>query len=510
MVPLPAEIGRYDALLHDLEAGNGISGMPVSRRIVREYIYQRCFGTGDRPEPLTDTEARLVTLREGKRVTLGELRNNLIDDIEDLILQLKTRSGKNLLNREHPTETGDFPPSSFNEIDRASVYKFANRLRIDGRGELSKEPRTDAQHATRSADPSNYQGDHGSQLQRNKMLAIIQQQIGQEQHGLRDMAPPSSREAMVSHNLNINTGPLASKQGSHEPQLHSDQQRDLTASFGRLRLGHPDDVSPSHSSSDARTAFNTFSDDESSRWVPNRPFSRFDGSSTNDTNQSVFEPAARRPWSSTYGSLQATPYTSPEKNPYGDYPPQQHWPQAQSNWTPAQLQYMAYQQTQNSGPPQMPYSAGQPPPMGFPPRTPGGAYGPNGIWVPNDRFVRPPAANRMAPLYAHSNAWPATANPMRPSPMVPQHPEWHNRFGTFSPGIAPDNRKLAYVEGSDDMYPQPPLGGGASVRYQNLTRHQPPSFNATTNEANVPFVETARAAKPAQWGVMKIDNVSMN
>ena len=514
LVPLPAEAGRYDALLRDIEASDGIADMPVSRRIIRQYIYQRCFGSGDRPEPLTDAEARLVTVRENQRITLGELRDNLIDDIEDLILQLKTKNGRNLLSGNHSADLGDNQPSSFQETNRASVYKYANRLRVDGRDDTGKEGRTSNQQATGGAYQSDHPSDQDSHLQRNKMLAIIEQQIGQDNHGSEVPRAPSSRIARVNPNLNVNTGPFPSNQGFHTAQQQPGQQHELPASFGRLKLGRTDEDSATRSSSDARTALNTFSDEGSSRWAPNRPFSRFGGSSTNDTNQSVFESATHGPWSSTYSSLQATPYTSPEKNPFGGYPNQQHWPQTPHNLTPAQLQYMAYQQMQNMGPPQMPpqmpYSAGQPPPMGFPPRTPGGVYGPNGIWVPNDRFVRPPAANRMAPLFAHSTAWPGNANPMRHTPTVAQHPEWSNRFGTPTPGMVRDNRKLAYVEGSDDMYPQPPPGSGASVRYQNLTRQQPPSMDVTTNEANVPFVETARASKPAEWGVMKIGNVSMN
>lgn len=50
--------------------------------------------------------------------------------------------------------------------------------------------------------------------------------------------------------------------------------------------------------------------------------------------------------------------------------------------------------------------------------------------------------------------------------------------------------------------------GGASVRFQNLTREIPPSLDTVTSEENIPFVETARSTKAAEWGVLKIGNVS--
>lgn len=63
-----------------------------------------------------------------------------------------------------------------------------------------------------------------------------------------------------------------------------------------------------------------------------------------------------------------------------------------------------------------------------------------------------------------------------------------------------------YRPGGDTMYPQ--SNGGASVAYQELTRRGRPSFAMGTRAENLPFVETARPARPARWGVAKIGNVS--
>ena len=148
-------------------------------------------------------------------------------------------------------------------------------------------------------------------------------------------------------------------------------------------------------------------------------------------------------------------------------------------------------------------------------QTAGGIHGPNGIFIPNDRYVRPPASNRMAPLFAHSGAWQANrqlpsqvhAATGRSTPTLTA-PNSGRQTRQPSPSVQTDNRRLAYLEGSDEMYPQPVFSNGASVRLQNLVRNPVPDYNVITHESNIPFVETARASKPAEWGVLRLGNVS--
>ena len=128
--------------------------------------------------------------------------------------------------------------------------------------------------------------------------------------------------------------------------------------------------------------------------------------------------------------------------------------------------------------------------------------------LPNNRpYARPPATNRIAPLYAQSTAFqtPATAQPRQLPGAFHQISEWQNRF-VPQPNVKPDLPSLPYRVGSDAMFPH--AFGGASVRFQNLTRDVPPSLQTVSAEENVPFVETARSTKPAEWGVLKIGNVS--
>lgn len=130
-------------------------------------------------------------------------------------------------------------------------------------------------------------------------------------------------------------------------------------------------------------------------------------------------------------------------------------------------------------------------------------YTANGIHIPNDRLVRPPATSRRAPMFAQTGAWQANnINPYSPSPQPDR-----NHFGTPTPRLR-DTRRLTYIEGSDDMFPQASTGSGGSVRLQVLSRSQPPQFDLVSSDNNIPFAESARASRPAEWGVLKLGNVS--
>ena len=131
-------------------------------------------------------------------------------------------------------------------------------------------------------------------------------------------------------------------------------------------------------------------------------------------------------------------------------------------------------------------------------------------YLPVDRVVRPPAPNRMAPLYAQSSAFPPSMNPANLPPSgVDNHMEWYNRFGTQlqPPPITRDIAILPFRSGADDMYPRPT--GAASIRLQNLTRSDPPNFAVAVDDFYLPFGETTKMSKTASWGVLKIGNVSI-
>lgn len=65
---------------------------------------------------------------------------------------------------------------------------------------------------------------------------------------------------------------------------------------------------------------------------------------------------------------------------------------------------------------------------------------------------------------------------------------------------------MPYRPGSDDMFPHGQQGG--SVQFQELTRNGGPTYDQAIRAEILPFAENARKAKPAEWGVLRIGNVS--
>ena len=127
--------------------------------------------------------------------------------------------------------------------------------------------------------------------------------------------------------------------------------------------------------------------------------------------------------------------------------------------------------------------------------------------MPSGREVRPPAPGRVARM---SNLTEALGVPMsiqgRTLPTsLTRNTEWRNRYSP-QPPVIPDLPLLPYRVGSDTMYPR--ATGAASVRFQRLIQSHPPSLHDVTLEGNLPFTANAKLSKPAEWGVMKIGNVS--
>lgn len=93
---------------------------------------------------------------------------------------------------------------------------------------------------------------------------------------------------------------------------------------------------------------------------------------------------------------------------------------------------------------------------------------------------------------------------------VPQNSyEWQSRFGIPQDIVKPDLPILHYRDGSDDMRPHH-IQGVPTIAYQNLVRNLAPSYGVFTAAEHMPFAEIARETKPAQWGVLKISNVSFS
>ena len=127
--------------------------------------------------------------------------------------------------------------------------------------------------------------------------------------------------------------------------------------------------------------------------------------------------------------------------------------------------------------------------------------------MPSGREVRPPAPGRVARMSTLTEAFgtPTSIQGRTLPTSLTRNTEWRNRYSP-QPPVIPDLPLLPYRVGSDTMYPR--ATGAASFRFQRLIQSHPPSHHDVTLEANLPFTANAKLSKPAEWGVMKIGNVS--
>ncbi|KAL8755900.1 MAG: hypothetical protein Q9184_004662 [Pyrenodesmia sp. 2 TL-2023] len=114
------------------------------------------------------------------------------------------------------------------------------------------------------------------------------------------------------------------------------------------------------------------------------------------------------------------------------------------------------------------------------------------------------APSSVRPIQQFAPQWPPSGGRIyvpssgRSSPM----PRAQSRGGR---NVISDVPLLPYRPGSDDMYPHA-TAEGSSVRLQELQR-QGPTYEVAAQPENFPFIEAARRARPAEWGVLKIGNI---
>ncbi|KAL8736096.1 MAG: hypothetical protein Q9181_002558 [Wetmoreana brouardii] len=133
--------------------------------------------------------------------------------------------------------------------------------------------------------------------------------------------------------------------------------------------------------------------------------------------------------------------------------------------------------------------------------------------VPNSGLGMQQLGGPMMPATLMPNAQIATSpfQPLLPSwafqqPRMPQPAT--TRYGQLPQHMYQSSSQVAqlpYRPGSDDMFPH--SIGGMSVRLQELTRNGNPSFAAATRPEILPFVESARQSRVAEWGVLRIGNI---
>lgn len=150
------------------------------------------------------------------------------------------------------------------------------------------------------------------------------------------------------------------------------------------------------------------------------------------------------------------------------------------------------------------------------------APGPIPVGVPRTAL---PAASRQArtsgwakrtPSF-NAAAWAQEHRPPTPpqgdsatssSASVQPNTEWKNRFGNKArtAGPTPDLQTLPYLANANAG--QPSTNAGPSQQFQHLVNQGAPAAPAMTDPTNMPFVNNPSGSRPAQWGVIKIGNVS--
>lgn len=125
-------------------------------------------------------------------------------------------------------------------------------------------------------------------------------------------------------------------------------------------------------------------------------------------------------------------------------------------------------------------------------------------YIPADKYARAPAPNRIASRFAQISGFQSIQPKMPMSASAVQ-----TRYPTPVHSPRTNLAALSYRAGSDNMFPTQ-IPGVASVRYQDLTRDEPPRFAVAGDENYIPFVENTKLSKPAEWGVLKVSNVSMH
>ena len=247
---------------------------------------------------------------------------------------------------------------------------------------------------------------------------------------------------------------------------------------------------------------NMRSSTRASRLLPNDA----DGTQQPGTQQFVFEAT---PQHLQYGVYPGSMYLNSPLASHLPYvaPMQQPWLVQNPTGAFHQPNYPVLQPVAYGYPGQSPYAQTTPGYQGYQ-QFPGNQQGYIPPPMPSGREVRPPAPGRVARMATLTEAFhtPTSFQGRTLPTTLTQNTEWRNRYSP-QPMVVPDLPLLPYRVGSDNpMFPRPT--GTASVRFQRLTQNHPPSLHDFALEANSPFIESAKMSKPAEWGVMKIGNVS--
>ena len=459
---------------------------------MRKWFEERVFIEDEHPAPICDERANKFTIYRGGVTTFKTLRENILRDINDLVDFIASPAGE--ATRENlKTRVSHRPASPLRSVDSLNAVGVSEHL--------PRQPFAEQLAAIKI---------HNSKRDRS-----------QSQESLTADPPIDQRHEVKSTR---NHEEATSRVAIDEPEIIHEEAATLEkAHVNRLR-GNAWDTRESkhHVVAPTITNVTTAAATSTATTIPtrNRP-------KTNDPNMTGSARASHLFSSDTDGGQPGTQQflfgAAPQHLQLGVYPGSVYLNSPLASQLPHVAQMQPWLIQSPAGTFHQPnYSVFQPMPYGYPGQTshaqttsgyqgfqqfPVSQQGYIPPPMPCGRDVRPPAPGRVARMSTLNETFgtPTSIQGRALPTTLTRNTEWQNRYSP-QPMVIPDLPTLPYRVGSDSMFPRP--AGAASVRFQRLTQNHPPSLHDVVLQENLPFCENAKLSKPAEWGVIKIGNVS--
>ena len=489
----PPDEARLEHFICELDNGSEPlpPGIHDNKNVIRKWFEERVFIEDEHPMPICDERANKFTIYRGGVTTFKTLRKNILRDINDLVDFIYSPAGEatreNLKTRvrhrpvspsrsvDSPNAVGvseHLPRQPFAEQLAAIKIHNSKRSQSQSQESLTVDSPIDQRHQVKSK---------RSHEEANSRVAIDKPEMTREEaatlekvhvNRLDALDTPQSKYHVVTPIITTSTTAAATSTATTIPASSLPKMNDPNM-IGSTRASH---LLPSDT----------------------------DGGQPG-TQQFLFGAAPQHLQFGLYpgSGYQNLPLAS--QLPHVGQMPQQWLIQSPAG-TFHQPNYSVFQPMPYGFPGQTSYAQTVPGYQGFQ-QFPVSQQGYIPPPMPSGREVRPPAPGRVARMSTLTEAFgtPTSIQGRNLPTSLTRNTEWRNRYSP-QPTVIPDLPMLPYRVGSDTMYPR--STGTASVRFQRLTQNHPPSLQHVALEENLPFTENAKSSKPAEWGVMKIGNVS--
>ena len=487
----PPDEARLEHFICELDNGSEPlpPGIHDNRNVIRKWFEERVFIEDEHPMPICDERANKFTIYRGGVTTFKTLRENILRDINDLVDFIFSPAGE--ATRENlKTRVSHRPASPLRSVDSLTAVGSSEYLARQPFAEQlaaikthnSKRDQSQSQESLTADSPIDQRHQVKSKRSHEEAtsrVAIDEPEMIHEEAAILEkvhvnrLRGDALKHHVVAPSITNLTTAAAISTATTIPAPTLPERNDLNMT-GSARANHllPSDTNVGQPGTQqflfgAAPQHLQFGVYPGSVYL-NSPFA----------SQLPHVGQVQQPWlmQSPTGTFHQPNYSVLQPMPYG-YPGRTSYPQTTSG-------YQGFQQFPVS---QQGYI---PPPM------------------PSGREVRPPAPGRVARMSTLTEAFgtPTSIQGRALPTSLTRNTEWRNRYSP-QPTVIPDLPMLPYRVGSESvMYPQ--ATGAPSVRFQRLTQNHPPSLHDVALEENLPFTENAKLSKPAEWGVMKIGNVS--